>query len=394
MKFFLIAILFHIFFLSCSGNTDTKNDISDSVNDEMLDDSDSFAMHDFIDPESGLQWSETVADSMSLSNGVKYCKNLVENGYDDFILPSVEQLWTLAVKCEDFSVESGCQDANDGRYSKFGDTGRFWSSSYEYIEDIVSVKSPYPVPLFFDFDNLKEGYEGIYPDTIYKIRCVRDYIVTGTEKKDQPCSPLPENGSWNSVDKITQTWNGSEWVPSTETAYNEEPSTDECRFVCIEGYIEYDGSCVEPVMIEKWSMRSTLKMGTLQAFDYCENLDENGFSDWKLPTISEIRSIAVNCPAIETDGNCRVTDECLSKSTCWSDKCNGCGVVMTGKYSIFGDEEAFYTVSPNTESWEKDLTLENDKESYLSDVWVLDFRLSRIYNDYFKTENYVRCVRH
>lgn len=370
MKFFLIIALFQVF-VGCSENT-TNN---------------------FIDPEAGLQWSETVADGMKMKDSADYCESLTENHNSDFFLPTVEQLWTLVIKCADFSVEDGCPAATNGKYSRFGDSGRFWSSSFKYIEDIISTKSPYPVPLYFDFDNVKEGYDGIYPDTIYKIRCVREYIVKGAEKKDQQCSFLPANSSWNTVGTITQTWNGSEWLPSTETQYNEEPSTKECRFICSEGYIEYDGSCVEAELADKWSKKSSSKMRSVQAFDYCENLDENGHTDWELPTISEIRNITINCPQIETGGTCGITDECLNKSNCWSDECNGCGIIVDKRYSKFEDVEAFYTVSPNTESWYGEWTIENDKELYLSDVWVLDFSLGRMYNDYGKNTNHVRCVR-
>ncbi|MGI6394001.1 MAG: hypothetical protein ACOX2F_04635 [bacterium] len=50
------------------------------------------------------------------------------------------------------------------------------------------------------------------------------------------CQGLPKNASWNEVPYITQIWNGTEWTPSVDGVYNEEPSDSECRFQCNSNY--------------------------------------------------------------------------------------------------------------------------------------------------------------
>ena len=50
------------------------------------------------------------------------------------------------------------------------------------------------------------------------------------------CIGLPDNAVWNTVSTITQTWDGSDWAPSTEASFNETPSTSECRFKCKTNY--------------------------------------------------------------------------------------------------------------------------------------------------------------
>lgn len=54
--------------------------------------------------------------------------------------------------------------------------------------------------------------------------------------RTQNCTGLPYGAQWNVVSSITQTWNGSEWIPSNVASYNQNQSSQECRFKCKTNY--------------------------------------------------------------------------------------------------------------------------------------------------------------
>jgi hypothetical protein len=58
---------------------------------------------------------------------------------------------------------------------------------------------------------------------------------------------------------------------------------------------------------------------------YCVRLSSGGRSAgrWRLPTISELRTLIRGCPATMTGGECAAADACLSER-CWSETCLGC----------------------------------------------------------------------
>lgn len=150
------------------------------------------------------------------------------------------------------------------------------------------------------------------------------------------------------------------------------------------------GPCYDPASRLTWSKKADLTYNWNGAGKYCVGLSEGGYSDWRLPDISELRTLIMNCPGTAAGGECGVveTDEsgdpatsCLSYNECMNDACKGCAFDENnpGQYSKFGDSGEFWSSSSRA-----DLT---------SIAWVVYFDRGYVYNSDKSNNFYVQCVR-
>jgi hypothetical protein len=131
--------------------------------------------------------------------------------------------------------------------------------------------------------------------------CEENYTWNGevcmANSRSAKCSELPKNAEWNTVSEIIQVWNGEKWIPSKEGSYCENESESECCFKCKNGHHWIDSNCLpecSPTSATPcidmntdliWSAKSENTMHWNDTFEYCANLNEGGFDDWKLPSI-------------------------------------------------------------------------------------------------------------
>ena len=128
-----------------------------------------------------------------------------------------------------------------------------------------------------------------------------------------------------------------------------------------------------------WSSKSPYAFDNgWTAQDYCETLSECGFSDWRFPTISELRLLIQNCAYTEVNGSCPVSDYCID---CGDETCEYCDTYSDGRYSKLGDTEQFWSAS--------------HYEPGANTFWVVYFNNGHIEKGHncYKCEFYVRCIR-
>ena len=194
-----------------------------------------------------------------------------------------------------------------------------------------------------------------------------------------PCSPNPCSSISNSTGVCTvsgtsyicgcnsgYTWNGS------TCASNGSSTLPECSS-------SNTGPCYDSTSHLTWSKKADTTYTWSNAGTYCDNLTEGGYIDWRLPTISELRTLIQNCSNTQMPGgSCGVTDSCLS-SSCWNVPCDVCSHDSTGGHSKFGETGSFWSSS----------TL-SDNTGY---AWFVYFDYGRVDSRHKPNVTNVRCVR-
>ncbi|MCZ7584710.1 MAG: DUF1566 domain-containing protein [Deltaproteobacteria bacterium] len=126
-------------------------------------------------------------------------------------------------------------------------------------------------------------------------------------------------------------------------------------------------------------------MNWAEADAYCNGSVYGGVDDWRLPTISELRSLIRGCDVTAPGGACGVTDDCLNAGECWSEVCWEC-VEGTGPADgIFWPSELR---GPGGWYWSASLVAD-----YSGWAWAIPFWGGDIDTYDMSLDVYVRCVR-
>ncbi len=387
-----------------------------------------------FDPSSGMIWSAK-QDDVTWYTAVDYCGNYSESGLGSWHLPNISELRTIARNCPDVEtggecsvidtgdpstscLENSCQSSEscscyDGGSSILSNSDYLWSSS-SYEDNSAAAWT-----LWFNWAGINpvsttavggvdarctkapcdEGYVWDGAKCVKQCTaslCSQSFVhSTGSCANDyacecydgmfwngsmciNPCSYyLPCNGLPHSNNSCTATaWNQYECGCENGYAWNGSECVTECS--------PTSGTpCYDPASGLTWSPR----VGGVNwqgAVDYCEGSTYGGFTDWKLPTISELRTLIQNCAGTITGGACAVVDtdsaSCLSYNECISNACRSCAYNTNGLYSKLGETDIIWSSSIDAD----------DPDIY---AWCLDFSEGMVESYQQISTHYTRCVR-
>ena len=226
--------------------------------------------------------------------------------------------------------------------------------------------------------------------TSYVCGCNSGYNWTGSQcvKSTTPCNPNPCTSISNSTGVCTVS--GTSYVCGCNSGYdwtgsqcqsNSTPSLPECSTADVT-------PCYDSTSHLTWSKKSSSTMTYSDATSYCSGSEMNGYggySDWRLPNISELRTLIKNCSGTQMPGgSCGVVDTGNSSTSCLSGRCQGedcypCSYDSTGGHSKFGETGYFWS------------------SSTLSDIpdyaWQVLFHYGSVINSNKSYGSDVRCVR-
>mgnify|MGYP003571310158 CR=1 FL=1 len=122
----------------------------------------------------------------------------------------------------------------------------------------------------------------------------------------------------------------------------------------------------------QWSEKATSSMNWDEAKQYCENLDEGGHNDWRLPNIDELRTL-IKAPETISGGKCQISEKAGKlASDDFTEDCDG----LTSK---LGDSGRFWSSSVLSD--------------YSAIACHVGFSYGGVGNSYKDSTYSVRCVR-
>ena len=155
----------------------------------------------------------------------------------------------------DYSFTCGCKSGFNWNHGKcLLDTTRYIAC--EGLPENASWNTVFGISQTYDGDKWYPSEVGTFDKTKSSTECHficnanYDWDPDGekcvAQTKLSECTGKPAKSVWNTVDRITQSWNGDAWEPSGTAVFSEEECTDECCFKCKEHFHWSSDNICEP----------------------------------------------------------------------------------------------------------------------------------------------------
>lgn len=341
-----------------------------------------------------LEWSDVIGNFDWLVKSDDFsCENLEEDGYTDWREPNIDELRTLMGDNLSKLGDSGwfrasaprqSDGSRDGHWRK-GSTGWFWSNSPFNVYWVASFDDG--IEIYF---HKKDALKWLS----FKMRCVRQGDV-------EACKTAKKYNDFYYWKHYLENFPKGKCVAEARAALEKEDfeacektKKGENTRAVWEKYLQKfpKGKCSNEANAVKnefkkvggleWSDISETIYGFEKAVDYCKQLKEGGHSDWRLPTIDELRTLIQNCSKTESDGKCKMDG--IKSWQQYLDECE-CGNRdnNAGYYSKLGDDDNVWLWSSSP--------LSGDGEE--GRMWGIYFGGGSMGDSSIACGHYVRCVR-
>lgn len=408
---------------NCSGTPADSGDsgeIGDTGNTGTVSGFDKNSQGIWVDPDTCLIWENPMGNQgvsgtgISHANAVTYCDNLVLAGADDWRMPTIDELRTLVRgvsttmtggKCptsEGCAAQNSCNKDKDNTlgfgnscmgcdaldttqydpavsYLNFEEDCRLGERNFENGQYYI-VPAMYGDPYRLWSSTKNEGLIGFWyvnyisgqinsgndgMSSTHWVRCVRAGSAADVPEHEAAAATDP---SW-------------ECISDTECPEGKWCSKNRCVVTPGETYLaanglEWQNGTVDEIL-NKWDAVLQRVKGWENAKTYCEDLNYAGHDDWRLPNLTELKSLVIGCAKTN---ECKVDADNAGYSSNFSTACNGCG---SGNYlpeAISQQIDDSYWTSTN------DPTKTNR-------VWAINFMTGAVFYSYDSANHYTRCVR-
>ena len=320
------------------------------VHDEDLD----YKTAPYTDPDTGLTWSEKSEVVLTLEEARDFCSSMnLDDSQHYWRLPDDSELESLN-KIDKGSCTKYSSSGNycySGEYSLFGDIEEFWAANDTYIN-------------FWELAGYSTSEYGLF-----KARCVSS---SPSPCAGAPCSDDPHSAGCLPLSE-------SEYVCLCEQGFLFDE--DEASCVQLPECSESGGTtCLDTGSGLFWSSRVD-NVEYEDAEIYCETIEEGGYTDWRMPTIDELRKIIVNCEYAQYGGECPISDPDSL------DIGEYCSCDDENMDNIFGDRDEEVALWSSSAFYDADYPEDRDF------IWTVNFYNSDVSYQLWNSPASVRCVR-